>query len=695
MNPLLSARQPGRLVTWRGILAGLVGVVLICGLTPYNNYVLGNSYLVGGTLPIGLLLYLMLLVLANALLHRWIPRHALQPAEVLVASAMTLVSCALPGPGLMQYLPAPLVGLYHEAGLNFHYAKLLEGLGLPPWLFPATAGNTLVEKANDPVIKYFLARTPEGEGFGPWLGAVPWLAWVVPMLSWGVFVAALGGMIICLSCLLHEQWVHNERLPFPIASIYTSLIEPPAPGRALNALLSGRAFWIAVTAVFVLHSFNVLSTYFPRVVPPIPLSYSLWGIFSQPPFSYTEWSFKQSQIFFMVVGLTFFLQGRIAMSLWLGYIVLQIAQMQMGELSGEITDGMRRDQTFGSMVVYTGMILWLGRRHWRMVLDQMRLCLFKKRNPSSGKEVQGRFMSYPLAGWGFIACALISTSWLVVAGATVWGSLLLVGMLIMFLTLISRITAETGLAFVQLFFAPQQLWTYLRDWSGGHLAASPRTFFYSSFVGATFMHDSREPLAVYVPHALKTADVIEERRPGRLWGLIPVMILALVVGYGVSFASTLWTEYHYAATQGRVQSAPINNYGANFLPEYLMLRPTEQYIAEPTGGTHSSVAHVGAGAAITGAFAFLTVRFTGWPIHPIGFLVIYSFPLKRMWFSILIGWLLKTLIVHYGGATMFRNAKPFFIGLIIGEAGAAGFWLVVSLVLHGMGMNYNPVSFTP
>ena len=688
-----------RMVTWRSILAGLVGVVLICGLAPYNNYVIGNTYLVGGTLPIGLLLYLMLLLMINAGLHRLTPRQALCPGELVIATVMTLVACALPGPGLMQYLPAPLVGLYHQAGLNFDFGKLLGELGLPQWLFPDTAGKTLVEKANDPVIRYFWARTPEGEGFGAWKWSVPWLAWIRPMLIWGALVAAICGTITFLSCILYEQWAHNERLPFPIASIYTSLIEPPAPGRAFNALLSSRSFWIAAAVVFILHSTNILATYFPRVVPPIPLTYNLWGILSEPPFSFVEWAIKQNRIYFMVVGLTFFLQGRIALSLWLGYLILQVAMMQMGTIGNEITEGMRKDQTFGSMLVYTVMILWLGRRHWRMVLNQMTTTFFKNRKDATGKDAsgndQGRFISYRLAGWGFLISAAGIVGWLVAAGTSLWGAVILVAVLIMFLTLLSRIIAETGLAFVQLNFTPQRLWSCLRDWSGGHLAASPRTFFHTAFMNATFMHDSREPLGGYVSHALKTADVVEERRPGRLRGVISVMVLALVVGYAVSSASMLWSEYHYSATQGRVQTDPINSYGVVHIPENMILRPTQEYLSGTTAGPHSPLGHVATGATITGILAFLTLRFSNWPFHPIGFLVVYSFPMARMWFSIFIGWLLKTLIVRYGGATMFRNARPLFIGLIIGEAGAAGFWLVVSLVLHAMGMNYSPSYFTP
>ena len=55
----------------------------------------------------------------------------------------------------------------------------------------------------------------------------------------------------------------------------------------------------------------------------------------------------------------------------------------------------------------------------------------------------------------------------------------------------------------------------------------------------------------------------------------------------------------------------------------------------------------------------------------------------------------KVLIVNFGGPGLFRSAKSFFIGLILGEVGAAALWLVVSLLLNAMGMDYRTVNLMP
>ena len=57
----------------------------------------------------------------------------------------------------------------------------------------------------------------------------------------------------------------------------------------------------------------------------------------------------------------------------------------------------------------------------------------------------------------------------------------------------------------------------------------------------------------------------------------------------------------------------------------------------------------------------------------------------QIWFSVFVAWLLKSIIVKYGGARAFNAAKPLFLGLILGEAVVAGFWLVVDWLMGEVG----------
>jgi hypothetical protein len=59
------------------------------------------------------------------------------------------------------------------------------------------------------------------------------------------------------------------------------------------------------------------------------------------------------------------------------------------------------------------------------------------------------------------------------------------------------------------------------------------------------------------------------------------------------------------------------------------------------------------------------------------------------------GWLLKILLVRFGGARLYRLARPLFMGLIIGEVLAAIFWAIVPGWLALCGLPYVQVQVTP
>ncbi len=80
-NPSLLPERD-RSITFRSVLLGFAGVVLICAFTPINDYALNNTYLVGNCLPLGVIVLLFLFVtLVNGPLNRFIPARAFTSGE--------------------------------------------------------------------------------------------------------------------------------------------------------------------------------------------------------------------------------------------------------------------------------------------------------------------------------------------------------------------------------------------------------------------------------------------------------------------------------------------------------------------------------------------------------------------------------------------------------------------------------------
>ena len=75
-----------------------------------------------------------------------------------------------------------------------------------------------------------------------------------------------------------------------------------------------------------------------------------------------------------------------------------------------------------------------------------------------------------------------------------------------------------------------------------------------------------------------------------------------------------------------------------------------------------------AAIGVTGLLMALRTHFIWWPLHPIGYAVGFSRrTIDWMWFSILLGWAAKLLLLRFGGMRLYRRALPFFLGFILGE----------------------------
>ena len=67
--------------------------------------------------------------------------------------------------------------------------------------------------------------------------------------------------------------------------------------------------------------------------------------------------------------------------------------------------------------------------------------------------------------------------------------------------------------------------------------------------------------------------------------------------------------------------------------------------------------------------------FLWWPLHPLG--LPFSIP---GWTSVMLAWIVKSLILKYGGVKLFQKLKPLFLGLILGQFLSAGAWFLLDMV---------------
>jgi hypothetical protein len=705
MNPS-SPSEPGRrLFGWRGILIGFVGVVAIGLLSYWNDRVVQNSSLTNSYFPpAATLMALVLIGLVNAPLLRWRPAWALGRGDIAIAIGMMLVGSSLPNIGLMRYLPGHIIGFYHNAAQSTDADELMNHLSLPDWPFVEVKGETAAERGRSPEVSHFDSRIPEalsGTTIVSQLQAIPWHAWIKPIWTWGIFLACLFGAILCALVIFRSQWSDNERLPFPIAGIYSMLIEPPAPGRAFNRLLSDRGFWISVGVVFFVRGMNGLNAYYPEAWPKIPLNIDLRMVFAENPWNATSWAFQSPSISFTLIGIAYFLQSSITLSLWIFFILLQVVEILVASRGAELGWGRRGDMLIGSFVPYGVALLWVARRHLAMVGRQM---LGRRR----AVDAPARYLPYPVAGWGMLVCAVGLVLWLMAAGTSAVGAVVIVSVLLSTFLILARIVAETGLPFVTFDLSPARLWVVAaQDLPAG---LSPRTtgasYFWSNTIDNIFLQDKSQAHPPHVVHALRLSDRAYESelakdpdrarsdRPRSVWRYtFPVFVAlcaAFAASYTSSFVGSLWAEYTYADSMDRNPTTPLNAWGSTDMPRQYTIDRTIQYLT-PAGGPREGYTrplYLGIGATLAAMLSVLRLRFAGWPLHPVGFLLCTTFAGGVIWLSMLIAWLAKTIILRLGGGSLYVRAQPMFVGLVIGDACSAVFWIMVTLMRLGFGLDY-------
>ena len=689
--PLQQTLRPA--VNLRSVALGLLGVMLIGALTPFNDYVLNNTFLIGGSMPLGVMLFLFLVVVfLNGPLSRWQPQWALGSHELAVVLTMTLVACIWPASGLMRFWQPSLVGVwYHATASAADFEKVLEKLDLPKWFWTDFGpAKELPEKIGSGVIQYFYNSLPSDDPYWNWRTIAR--AWVPPTLGWGAFFLGLFGSLLGISFILRRQWVENERIAFPIAQVQMGLIESPSPGRYLNATLASRAFWIAFIAILALRTIIGLQPYFKRNIPMIWMNYDFAGIWADPPWSYLEEQFKRQTLYPLVAAIMFFASTRISFSLWFCQVLLQIPILYLAYQGADLASSDRRNLQLGAIIAFFAMILWTGRHHYGNVLRLM----FWKARPG---EDTGKYLPDRAAGWMALLGAALAIVWLMQIRMTFIGAFLLVGGLVMIWVVMANVVAHSGLLAAYTLTGPRE---WFDQWWFRNLDAKNPSLYRVTDVGNQFGVQliggiwaySTDQLPTYATHGLRVCTEYAPRAGRRIAAAI---ILSLVVGFFVAHASTLACYYNYANTADRGAVWPINREVLGGQPMWATnytIRVHREGL-QPRKGEKSHLPLLLGGTALTGGLAFAQRRYAWWPLHPIGLLMLFSWPIKRVSASIFLGWAVKVLIVKFGGASLFKAARPFFLGIIIGEVVAAGLFGGLSILLYLLNVQYNVSHFLP
>jgi hypothetical protein len=284
-------------------------------------------------------------------------------------------------------------------------------------------------------------------------------------------------------------------------------------------------------------------------------------------------------------------------------------------------------------------------------------------------------------------------AWMVWIGVNFFWALFMVGFGFMVALLITRIVAETGMPFVRIDASPMNL---------VRLApiplVGPVAVWAAYVIGMIFPIGSRVNPSAMAIHAFGLDSSANPRKR-----LAVILVVILLAGLAISGGAHLFNSYHNSATLDGLKQ-PLCEWGYR-QPNYAatsmqQLKDANNAIAAGKEGNwpkppYSQVKHLLFGGALAGVLQWACIAIPRWPLHPIGLVMISTYYSNEAWISVLIGWLIKILLIRYGGARLYRGARSFFLGLIIGEVFAAVLWCLIPAILALLGMAYQTVLLLP
>ena len=718
----LPARGGG--VTWRAFLVGILCVVVLSLLSPVADVLVGSFVAARNQAPALATLIFFGVVFAN-LLGKCLFRNPLSAAEQMVAYCMVLITAGIPSTGLADYLIPHLVGIFYFAKPENDFAATYFPY-IPDWLVPSKNPEGPV------VIRFFLGRS-----------LVPWAPWIRPLALWSTFFMAMYVLQLCVANVLRKQWVERERLVFPLIQLPLSLVEEEK-GKKSAPVLRDPLFWGAAAVVAALYTYNGMKNYFP-FLKPVPLSINLTpyiptsiathvagatamiypavvGFFY---FATLEVSFsvafffiymRLQQVIGGLLGVDWFIQTKrlgysfgpgAAIGQEVGAVIalvlfgLFVMRHHIRDVLKSFFRGFAHDRVFQVSLVCSiaaavlaflavalggllpaSLALYVALFTFLIVFFILSVTLSLPRATlpaSSGAPVlearQNRgqvddsheAIPYGASVIGIIVGILVLALFLNAAGMSFWLAFTLMVMMVFWLIVLSRMVADGGIVWGQIGVEPYKIVTTV---VGTRAISTPNW----TIIGYVYLFVV-DMQAMMMPAAIQTLKISDEERLHRR-KLLLAMLVAIVISIPLGYYSNLAATYQLGASKTNAWT----DWGLVMSPPWPFDQAMKE-MANPQGPDWHGITFIIVGAATMGLLFLLRYLFVWWPIHPIGMTLMGSWAMYKLWFSALLAFGIKAVILRYGGLKVYNRLKPLFLGMIFAGFAIPAILLVVNLLV--------------
>ncbi len=600
--------------------------------------------------PIAVVMLLFVLALKKLL-----PLLKLSSSDTLLIYCMVLVGVMVSSHGVVEKLVPGLVSLNYFSNLNNNWHSLFDPQ-IQPRLVPYNPADGHPQAVTQ---EYYNGLT---RGM-----AVPWASWLLPILNWGVLVFLVMFAFLCLTAILRKQWVDSERLSFPLTQLPIAMTQ-----EGEKSLFRSRLTWLGALIPVIVFGIKQMHTISPQV-PDIPVFFVLNDYLPAP---LNALFYTPITLSFAAVGMMYLLPTDILFSIWFFFLFTRMQQMTAISFNVP-TPGMPTMpallftgyQTLGAYFVITGYLIWTARTHlahvWAVACGKAR------------RDDANEILPYRVALFGLLGSLLAASVWLCFMGMSWW---LAIGELVVYVFVIAlvmaRSTAEAGMLMTETTFRPVDL---IRAAVPLHwLGASNLTML--AFCDNLFTRDLRGLVLTGFLDSAKISDSTQVSRRA----LAGVLGTGVFLAFVIAVALNIFIPYHHSAStmDPYLEQYSPTTFWNDYAPH---LSPAGAAPITPSWQIPVSMIF---GVVVTLFLVLMRALFFWWPLHPLGFALAGSWTTVIFWFPCLIAWVLKSLSMRYGGLSFYTKARPFFLGMILGE-----FCFAVFSVLLNMLFKTTPPAF--
>ena len=572
------------------------------------------------------------LLLIGYVLHKLSPRLGISQQELLTIHFMLCIVSCLCSWDMLQIL-MPIMSYPFQFATPENDWRNLFWRNIPEWLTVSDAKTLLGYYEGDSSL--YTARHLK--------------AWLTPIAAWSSFVFVLMLVLLCINTLLRIQWTEHERLSYPLTQLPLEMTNPQL------RFFRNRLMWIGFSIAALISIVNLIHSIYP-LIPYIPVKRQ--GIGGGIRVSFYPF----------VIGMSFMMPRDLLFSCWAFFWLYKI-ELMVGDMMG--WQNLPRfpyaaEQGFG---VYMGLLvfaLWIGRSHFIGLVRHLFTSATSRFQLDDSREP----MPYRLAMVGIVFGLIFLTVFSYKAGMSLWVIPIFFAIYFLLSIMITRLRAELGFIVHGHGYRPgidphSMIVTGFGTWQ---LTTNTLTVF------SMYMFFNRAYWVNPMPESLE-AFKMSERRNINLRHTSIAILLATAIGLVVSFWFLLDAFYRHGHDS------------AHFHPHSLWYGrmaygQLENWLNYPREADAPALAFMAGGFGLTTVLMFLRTRFLWWPLHPLGYVTADSWGMFNLWSCIFVAWVIKTIILRYGGLGSYRRAVPFFLGVALGDYIVGFIWSILSILTN-------------